>query len=168
MAINSKTLDFAGLTLRVGAIEAASSATAVSGGSTRTLTSLDAGKQINLDTATGTVITLPSATGSGMEFEFVTTVIATSNSHKVQVPNSTTYMTGALIVNDNSDGTCTVFGTTGSTTTRSDTITLNRSTTGSVAVGERFFAKDVATGFWAINGVVVATGVEATPFSAAV
>ena len=168
MAINSKTVDFSGLTLKVGAIEASTSATAIAGGSTKTLTTADAGKQINLDTLTGTVITLPTATGSGIEFEFVTTVVPTSNSHIVKVPNATTYMSGALMVVDNATGASTVFGTTGSTTTRSDTITLNRTTTGAVAVGERFVAKDTGTGFWAIKGVVIGTGVIATPFSAAV
>jgi hypothetical protein len=65
---------------------------------------------------------------------------------------------------DNADGTCTMFGTVAA----SDTITLNRSDTGSVKIGERFVLKDIKAGFWAVSGVIVATGTEATPFSAAV
>lgn len=171
MATKNRTVDMRGLTLQVAGIEAQPSATnnsTVSAGSTKTLTAADAGKTILLDTVTGSVVTLPAATGTQQQFEFITSVIATSNSHIVKVASATNYMSGALRVVDNADGTVTTFGTTGATTTRSDTITLNRGTTGSAAVGERFFLKDVATGFWAVDGVVIATGVEATPFSATV
>jgi hypothetical protein len=134
------------------------------GGSARTLTAFDAGKTIQLDTAAGTTITLPAALGTGNEYYFVTTVIATSNSHVIQVANATDVMTGALIVVDNADGTATTFGTVAA----SDTITLNRTTTGSVKIGERICVKDVKAGYWSVWGVVIATGTEATPFSAAV
>lgn len=133
-------------------------------GSTKTLVAADAKTVILLDTAAGSVVTLPAATGTGLEFEFVTSVIATSNSHIVKVANSTDVMTGALVVVDNADGTATTFGTVAA----SDTITLNRTTTGSVKIGERFFLKDVKAGYWSVRGVVIATGSEATPFSAAV
>ena len=138
--------------------------TFVAAGGTKTLTSADAGKLVQLDTAAGSVVTLPAATGTGNIYGFVTTVIATSNSHKVQVANGTDVMTGALQVVDNSDGTCTSFGTVAA----SDTITLNRTTTGSVKIGERFFVQDVKAGYFSVWGVIVATGSEATPFSAAV
>lgn len=134
------------------------------GGSARTLTKDDAGKMIQLDTAAGTTITLPAAEGTGNIYGFVTTVIATSNSHVVQVANATDVMSGALAVVDNADGTCTMFGTVAA----SDTISLNRTTTGSVKIGERFFVQDVKAGYWSVWGTVIATGSEATPFSAAV
>jgi hypothetical protein len=134
------------------------------GGSARTLNADDAGEMIQLDTAAGTTITLPPAQGTGNIYGFVTTVIATSNSHKVQVANATDVMTGSLQVVDNADGTVTSFGTVAA----SDTITLNRTTTGSVKIGERFFVQDVKAGFWSVWGTVVGTGSEATPFSAAV
>lgn len=134
-------------------------------GGTLTLTvASHAGRPILLDTAAGSVVTLPAATGTQAEFEFITSVIATSNSHIVKVANATDVMTGALLTVDNADGTCTAFGTVAA----SDTITLNRTTTGSVKIGERFFLKDVKAGYWAVSGVVIATGTEATPFSAAV
>lgn len=134
------------------------------GGATKTLVAADATKVTLLDTAAGTVVTLPAATGTGDVFEFVTSVIATSNSHIVKVANSTDVFTGALVVVDNSDGTATTFGTVAA----SDTITLNRTTTGSVKIGERFFVKDVKAGYFSVWGVVVGTGSEATPFSATV
>lgn len=137
----------------------------VPGGSALTLDkTIHGGKTIQLDTAAGTTITLPAATGSGVRFHFCTSVIATSNSHVVKVGNATDVMTGALAVVDNADGTCTMFGTVAA----SDTITLNRSDTGSVKIGEYFWVEDVKAGYWSVGGTIVATGTEATPFSAAV
>lgn len=135
------------------------------GGSARTLTKDDAGKLIQLDTAAGTTITLPAAEGTGNIYGFVTTVVATSNSHKVQVANATDVFSGALTVVDNADGTATAFGCVAA----SDTITLNRTTSGSVKIaGDRFYVQDVKAGYWAVWGVLTGTGGEATPFSAAV
>jgi hypothetical protein len=122
------------------------------------------GETMQLDTATGSTVTLPAAVGSGVRFSFCTSVIATSNSHKVQVANATDVMSGALQVVDNADGTCTSFGTVAA----SDTITLNRTTSGSVKIGEYFWVEDVKAGFWSVGGFVIATGSEGTPFSAAV
>ncbi len=133
-------------------------------GSTRTITSSDAGKVIQLDTATGSVATLPAATGTGNIYYFCTTVLATSNSHKIQVANGTDVLTGSLAVVDHSDGSCTTFGTVAA----ADTITLNRTTTGSVKIGEWIEIIDIKTGYFRVGGTVIATGVEATPFSAAV
>ena len=135
------------------------------GGSARTLDAGDAGKVITLNVAAGTTITLPAAEGTGNMYSFVTTVLATSNQHKVQVANATDVMSGSLNVVDNADGTTTSFGCVAA----SDTITLNRTTTGSVKVGgDRFHVQDVAAGYWAVWGVTTGTGGEATPFSAAV
>ena len=137
----------------------------VAAGATKTLTVADHdGFRVDLDTAAGSVVTLPAATGSGAKFTFVTTVIATSNSHKVQVANSSDTMAGALLVVDHADGTVTGFGTVAA----ADTITLNRSTTGSVKVGEKFVLTDDKANVWSVSGVVIASGTEATPFSAAV
>lgn len=145
------------------------SARFVAAGSTLAVTAaLHAGKIIQLDTATGSVCTLPAATGTGNIYRFVTSAVATSNSHVIKVTGATTYMNGSLVVVDDADGTCTTFGTTGATTSRSDTITLNRSTTGSVKVGEYIQLIDVGTGNWSVTGTVIATGSEGTPFSATV
>jgi len=122
------------------------------------------GKTIQLDTLAGSTVTLPAAVGSGVVFEFVTSVLATSNSHIVKVGNSTDVMSGKLTVVDNADGSSTTFGTVAA----SDTITANRTTTGSVKIGERFWVEDVKAGFWAVDGYLIGTGTEATPFSATV
>jgi len=134
-------------------------------GSALTVTSAMAGKVIQLDTATGSVCTLPAATGSGATYRFVVTVLATSNSHKIQVANSTDVLRGYVLTSD-SDTSDAFAGF--NTTATSDTITLNRSTTGSVYIGEAINITDVKAGFFAVDGWIGCTGTPATPFSAAV
>lgn len=127
--------------------------------------SLHRNATIYLDTAAGSTVTLPAATGSGDEYVFMVQVLATSNSHKVQVANASDTMAGtAFVVDTDTAGTVTAFAT----ASTSDTITLNRSTTGSVTLGEFVKVKDIAANKWAVHCVLSNTGNGATPFSAAV
>jgi hypothetical protein len=130
------------------------------------------GKTLLFDTLAGSVATLPAATGSGMNFRAVVSVLATSNSHKVQVANASDYMVG-IIEGTRVDTGNAVLGfaaaNSGTVGTNSDTITLNRSTTGSVSKGEWLEFEDIAANTWAVKGCLSATGAAfATPFSAAV
>lgn len=138
----------------------------ISGGSALTLVpALHSGKVINLDTATGTTITMPTvgATGSGNTYLFVVTVLATSNSHVIQCTGN---------ASDNFIGGIEAV-LSGTPTTQNnwfagadiDTITLNRTTTGSVTVGEWIRIRDVGVNLWLVEGEVSQTGTAATPFS---
>lgn len=143
----------------------------VAAGATLAITqALHDAKVIKLDTLAGSVCTLPAATGSGMTVKFLVTVLATSNSHKIQVANAQDFMIGTI--NGVSDDPATVKGwiaaNSGVVATNSDTITLNRTTTGSVSLGEWITVQDVAANTWAVEGGITQTGAEATPFSAAV
>lgn len=144
------------------------SARMVAAGGTLAVTeALHAGKTIKLDTAAGSVCTLPAATGSGAVYKFVVTVLATSNSHiiKVNATPGTDVLRGTLMsVDSDSSDAAAPFAT----TSTSDTITLNRSTTGSVYIGETIEITDVKAGFFSVSGWYGATGSVATPFSAAV
>lgn len=157
------------LTAQIAAM-ANNTARYVAAGSTITLTSANDRQTIKLDTLTGSVATLPAATGSGIRMRFLVTVKATSNSHIVQVANASDFMIGTL--EGVSDDPATVKGwiaaNSGTVATNSDTITLNRGTTGSVSVGEVFEVEDVAANTWLVTGMITQSGTEATPFSAAV
>lgn len=144
----------------------------LAGGSTRTLAAADAGSTTKLDTLTGSVVTLPAATGTGNKYKFLVTVLATSNSHKIQVANSTDFFVGEIMGARTDSGNA-VLGfcaaNSGTVATNSDTITLNRTTTGSVNVGEWVEVEDIATATFAVKGMLSATGAAfATPFTAAV
>ena len=126
---------------------------------------LHGSKIILLDTAAGSTCTLPASTGSGAIFRFVVSVLATTNNHIVKVANASDIIQGVLsTVDTDTAGTITGWATAGT----SDTITLNRSTTGSAMRGEWIEVIDVATNLWLVRGQVANTGAGATPFSATV
>jgi hypothetical protein len=138
----------------------------VAGGATLTLTeALHNGKIINLDTAAGTTVTLPAATGSGARYRFVVTVVATSNSHIIKVANVNDAMQGFIFTMSDDPVTVKGFFAVAGT---SDTITLNRTTTGSVTKGEMIEIIDIAANVFQVSGFTSSTGTEATPFSATV
>ena len=139
----------------------------VAGGSALSLTrELHDGKTILMDTATGSVLTLPAATGSGMRVRGVVSVLATSNAHGIQCVG-TDMMQGAIGVIDTDTGDATIqfAALVGDAY---DTITLNRTTSGLAAPGDWFELEDIAAGVWAVKGLVRASGSVIAPFSSSV
>jgi hypothetical protein len=141
-------------------------ATLIPAGSTLSLVeSLHEGKTILLDTAAGSTVTLPASTGGGAKYRFFVSTVPTSNSHIIKVANSTDVMSGIVLeAQDGGAGATLAWQTAAS----SDTITLNRTTTGGTIKGEWIDVEDIAVGFWAVRGALAGTGTEATPFSATV
>ncbi len=119
------------------------------------------GKMIHLDTLTGSVVTLPPALGTGARFRIFERIAATSNSHIVKVQNSTDVMIGGISVG----GTTTVLFP---TVAASDTVTLNRTTSGGATNGAYMEFEDVRPGFWSVVGQANGSGAVSTPFSATV
>lgn len=135
--------------------------TLVAGGSSLTLTSANYGNLVKLDTATGTAITLPAATGSGGYIDFVVSVLATSNSHTITCASGDKYQ-GIIFTGDDTGAAAQWFAAVAGTST---IITLNRTTTGSVTIGENIRVVDFAINRWQIQGFITNTGTAATPFS---
>lgn len=129
---------------------------------TLTLTEADSGRTVVLDRAAGVTVTLPRATGSGAVYEFFTKTTVTSNNNIIQVANTNDVLSGQAAVNvggaDNE-----VF----LTAAASDTITMNGTTKGGV-LGDRIVIQDVAEGIFNIMAQLAASGIQVTPFSAAV
>lgn len=126
-----------------------------------------AGKTILLSALAGSVVTLPAlgTTSAGTRFRFIVSALATSASHKIQVANATDVMSGSILISDqDTAGTVTSFVT----ASTSDTITLNRTTTGSVTKGEWVEVEDIGGNVWMVTGILTNTASGATPFSAAV
>jgi len=141
------------------------SARLVAAGSALTLTvAAHDGKTILLDTAAGSTVTLPAASGTGAIFRFWISTTATSNSHIIKVANASDTMKG--IISALSDGADNMVGWLAAAA--SDTITFNRTTTGTAAVGQYVEIQDIATNVFAVSGLIAQTGTEATPFSATV
>jgi hypothetical protein len=123
------------------------------------------GKTIMLDKAAGIVLTLPKATGSGCRIRFRVKSLATSNSYIVKVGNTVDIMEGIIACLDSNLATVNQFAF--ATAADSDTITLDRTNTGSVTIGEWFEVEDTAVGKWQVSGQLSGAA-PATPFSASV
>lgn len=133
-------------------------------GAAKTLTVADHNNDIILlDTLLGSVVTLPAATGSGAKFRFVVSLLATSPNHVVKVGNTTDVMQGTMVY-AGVGGLTSTFAS-GAT---NDTITLNRTTSGGVTIGETFEVVDLAAGVWQVHGQLTASATPVTPFSATV
>jgi hypothetical protein len=100
-----------------------------------------------LDTASGSVVTLPAATGSGAIYKFVITVVPTSNAHIVKVTGTDT-MFGAVLTYD-ADSTAVTFYAAAGT---DDTLTLPGTTAGG-SIGDWFEFTDVVAAKWAVKGM---------------
>mgnify|MGYP001561534635 CR=1 FL=1 len=154
LVINSPTLTNPKMTSRL-----------VAAGGTITLTEADhSGRTIAMDTAAGTVVTLPASTGGGGIYRFLITVTATSNSHVIQVANATDEMRGFIFA-DASEATA---PNTWWAADNDDTLTFNRTTTGLAAQGEYVEVVDAVLNHYYVRGWTQSNGIEATPFSAAV
>lgn len=114
-----------------------------------------------LNSTTGRTITLPASTGKGDVYTVYIQTTVSSGNHVIQVANSTDVMNGGVAMSTDINGTNMLAAAT------SDTITMNGSTTGGLA-GSWVRLYDVVPGVWMVEGFLVTTGVEATPWSAAV
>lgn len=140
------------------------SPTFVNAGSTLALTSANNGNVIKLNATGGSTVTLPVATGSGNRFSFIVTVLATSNSHIVKRTNASGDIMTGLALGLRADSVGTMLGF--ATQSNSNTITFNRSTTGSVTLGEWIECIDIAANTWQTKVFYSSTGASpATPYS---
>lgn len=128
------------------------------------------GPALGLNAAAGLTATLPAAVGSGDTYYFRVAALATSSSYIIKVASATDFFTGVIMSERTDTNVALGFAAanSGTVATNSDTITLNRTTTGSVAVGEWIEVVDVAAATWQVRGMTAATTAQATPFSATV
>jgi hypothetical protein len=137
-------------------------------GATLTATSeLHAGRVVNFGALTGTIVTLPAATGTGDVYTFVISIAATSNANIIKVANATDVMDGILNVqaDTDADGTLACW----MAEVGDDTMTFaGAATTGGIK-GGYIQCTDYLSGFWSCQAWTISGGgAEATPFSATV
>ena len=112
-----------------------------------------------LNRAAGMTVTLPKATGSGSIFQFIVGTTFTGNGI-IQVANAVDIIQGSANIGATASGTF-------PSTSTSDTLTMNGTTTGGLA-GSRIEVVDIASGVFAVTAHLVGSGTAVTPFSAAV
>jgi hypothetical protein len=123
------------------------------------------GRTILLDTATGSVVTLPAASGTGDTYRFVTTVSVTSNNHIIKVANASDTMVGSVGYTSGAAVGTSVIGD--SATGTDDTITMNGTTSGGLQ-GTWYDITDVASNLWFVAGSNAYSGNAVAIFSATV
>ncbi len=110
-------------------------------------------------------LTLPAAIGSGVILRFIVSVVNTSN-YVLKVADATDTIDGQITTA--STGDTPDLAQPWVTAAASDTITLNGTTSGGVAIGDEFTLTDIALNQWAVKGVTTSSGTQITPFSATV
>jgi hypothetical protein len=125
------------------------------------------GRVIQFGKLSGTIVTLPAATGSGTIYRFVIGIAATSNANIIKVANATDVMAGSVNLQQDVDSAGTLKMWQAAAT--DDTITLaGAATTGGIK-GGYIEGVDYAAGFWSFRVFTSSGGgSEATPFSATV
>ncbi len=136
----------------------------VAGGASLSLTAAaHNGKTILFDTAAGTALTLPAATGTGARFRCVVSVTVTSNDHTLACAGTDEF--AGVVYQVDTDTTDTVAAYPALAADNFDIITMNGTTTGGL-IGDWYEVQDIASGVWALIGWQNGTGTVATPLSA--
>ena len=136
----------------------------VAAGATLTLTATQSNGVILLNTAAGSTVTLPAATGSGNKYRFIVTTTTTSGAHKILAASSSDFING-LAFGENA-GTAKAFAS-AAATNHSIQMPFTGSQPSGGFIGDVFDVTDVAANLWNVNGLYQAGTTPTTPFSAA-
>lgn len=117
------------------------------------------GMRILLDRAAGSVVTLPAASGTGIQFEIIIKTTVTTNAYDIRCPSGSEFF-GHATLHQDSANTVVSFDAADNDTE----ISMNGSTTGGLR-GGRIVLTDAYTGHWHVTLETAATGTEATPFT---
>ncbi len=134
------------------------------GGASLPVTAAMSGKTIRLDTAAGTVATLPAATGTGNKYKFFCTTTTTSGAHKILAVGSD-YLIGNI--NGTTSTALTAFHALVGDTFQSLQMPFAGSQPSGGIQGDWFEFEDVATAKWAVKGQFTSGTSPTTPFNTA-
>ncbi len=120
------------------------------------------GRTIYLDTASGSVITLPAATGSGARYRFLVSVTPTTNAHLLNAAGTDEFH-GHMLQTD-VDTTDTLASYPAIAADDFDVVSLNGTTSGGLT-GDEIVIEDLIAGVWFVKGTINSNGTVVTPFS---
>lgn len=121
------------------------------------------GMIIHMDQATGSVITLPAATGTGIKYTIIVSVTVTSNLHSINCAGTDEY--AGVIYAVDTDTSDAIVAYPALAADNFDAIDMDGSTKGGLS-GDRIELVDIASGVWAMKGDINQTGTPASPLSA--
>lgn len=118
-----------------------------------------------LNTAAGSVLTLPAATGSGGVVRAIVTTAITSNAHKI-LPNSVADFLQGIAEGHVAAGTPLSFSG-NAAASHSIQMPFAGTTPSGGAAGDWFEFRDISAGLWEVTGAYLSGTTSTTPFSAA-
>lgn len=133
-------------------------------GAALAVTAAMSGKTILLDTAAGSVATLPAATGSGRNYRFVVTATTTSGAHKILAVSVSDFLNG--IVTGENAGTAKCFAS-AAATNHSIQMPFTGTQPSGGFIGDWFEFTDIGANLWTVRGMYQAGTTPTTPFSSA-
>lgn len=133
-------------------------------GATLTITAAQAGQTFLLNTAAGSVATLPAATGSGNIYKFVVSTTITSNAHKILAASVSDFLNGNASGHV-AAGTTLSFSA-AAATAHSIQMPVAGTTPSGGTIGDWYEFTDVAANLWAVKGAYQSGTTSTTPFSA--
>lgn len=133
-------------------------------GAALAVTAAMSGQPIRLDTAAGSVATLPAATGSGATWRFIVTVTATSNAHKILPASSADFMQGCAI-GEHSNTPLSFFANPAASHSIQMPFAGTQPSGG--FAGDEFYVTDIAANLFQVRGTYQAGVTPTTPFSTA-
>lgn len=136
----------------------------VAAGATLAVTGAMAGASIKLDTAAGSVATLPAATGSGATYTFIVTTTATSNAHKILAASVSDFLNGNATGHTAAGATLTFSAA--AATAHSIQMPFAGTQPSGGFIGDWFTFVDIGANLWAVRGQYQAGTTATTPFSA--
>jgi len=133
-------------------------------GATCTLTAANAGQTTLLNAGTGSVATLPAATGTGNVYPFVVSVAVGSNKDAILAASSSDFIIGIAVGYHTT--TTTGFSSAASTNHSIQMPFAGTQPSGGFA-GDHFTCQDVGTNLWQCSGQFEGGAATTTPFSSA-
>lgn len=133
-------------------------------GAALTLTAAHSGRPINLNTLSGSVVTLPAATGSGATFPITVTTTTTSGAHKILAASSSDFING---ISTGFTGSTPKTFASAAATNHSIQMPFAGSQPSGGFIGDTFLVVDSAANLWTITGNYQAGTTPTTPYSAA-
>lgn len=135
-------------------------------GATLSLIAANSDTTILLNTAAGSVVTMPAALGTGNIYKFVVTTTTTSGAHKILAASSSDFLIGNA-VGSTAAGATLKFSSTSASTNHSIQMPFAGTQPSGGLIGDWYEFTDIAAGLWEVKGMYTAGTVATTPFSAA-
>lgn len=144
-------------------LQAGNALTPIACGASCTLTSSNAGQTTLLNVASGSVATLPAATGTGNIYPFVVSVAVTSVKDAILAASSSDSLIGIAIGENGNTPKAFV----GGATFHSFQMPFAGTQPSGGFLGDSFTCKDIAAGVWNCNGTYQSGVTPTTPYSTA-